>query len=377
MALPSPAHDLLADPWALLAAGLDAGERVFAWARRGRLRVGVGVGDAPAGDVARVICRTFDPGAPARPDSPWQGWPARGDWTPARVAVGVVGPAADAPVTPLAGRALEPEAAFCARIADAEAACAAGALAKVVAARALRLAAPPGHRFDPLATLHALAARHPDAATFLVGGAGRWFVGATPEILVRLRAGAVETHALAGTRPRPAEASAARAAEAELLASPKDRREHAAVVTAIQAALAPLCHGVVTAPTPRVRRLPDLLHLETPVRARLRPGVGLDALIDALHPTPALGGWPAASAQAWLRAHEPLDRGAYGAPIGFETPSGEGVVAVGIRSALLTPAAAWAFAGAGVVAGSSPGAEWQETAAKLGTATAALRVAPR
>tara|TARA_B100000029_G_scaffold438880_1_gene455111 strand:+ start:227 stop:535 length:309 start_codon:yes stop_codon:yes gene_type:complete len=95
-------------------------------------------------------------------------------------------------------------------------------------------------------------------------------------------------------------------------------------------------------------------------------------MINRLHPTPALGGWPGEEAVSWIEEKEPLDRGWYGGPLGWLDQWGEGVFAVAIRSALVRRDSAWVYAGAGIVAESQPEAEWRETCLKLDTAMTGL-----
>lgn len=297
----------------------------------------------------------------------------------------------------LTGQPLESRASWCERVDAARRRCARGAVGeegfrKVVLARAVRYRAPAGAEFDVAATVRALRTGHPDAVVYAAGlGDGRVLVGATPELLTSVRGARMETHALAGTMRRraPGEMERADASDADagrahagrtdaaavgLLRSVKDRREHALVVDGIRDALTPLCQRLDIPGAPRARVLPRLVHLETPVVGQLRPGVGVAEVVDALHPTAALGGAPRAPALAWLRDHEPLDRGAYGAPLGYVLPNGDGDVVVAIRCALLQGEQATAFVGAGVVAESDPAAEWAETEAKLGCIEQSLRV---
>ncbi len=146
------------------------------------------------------------------------------------------------------------------------------------------------------------------------------------------------------------------------------------VVEDLRQTLGDRCDALQIAGTPRVRALPGLVHLETPVCGWLRAGVGLREVVDALHPTAALGGMPRVPALAWLRDHEPLDRGAYAAPLGYALPNGDGDVVVAIRCALLEADRATAYVGAGIVADSDPATEWAETEAKLGCIAGSLRI---
>lgn len=322
----------------------------------------------------RVGALPFRPGAA----SVWGGWSTRGLVVPARSwctssAIDehyLLDVDADARPVEVQRRAewspaMESRYAWCARVAAAEAACRHGGLNKVVLARAAARPAPVGRRYDVAATAAALRAAHPDAWVYALGdGAGRAFIGASPELLVRRDGARLRTHALAGT---------ARADDAAALrGSMKDRREHAWVVDALRADLRPWARAIRVADAPRPRPAGPIVHLETPIEADPRPGATADRVAAALHPTPALGGHPRAAALAWLDAHEPLERGLYGAPVGWVAPNGDGVFAVAIRGALLDGARAWAFAGAGVVAGSDPAAEWRETTWKLQAIDACL-----
>jgi isochorismate synthase len=266
----------------------------------------------------------------------------------------------------------ESRAEFECRVGQARDACRSGALEKVVLARAETVRAAASHVFDAAACVAALRMRHTRAVVFAIGdGHGGSFVGATPEILARVVGDAITSHALAGTRPCGDHNAAV--VGRELLNSAKDRHEHQLVADAVIAALTPLATELNCASTPQLLRVPGMCHLETPVRGRLRPGLSVRDVANALHPTPAVCGAPSGAAKAWLAAHEPLQRGMYAGHIGWQGDDGSGVAAVGIRSMLLRGGCATLFAGAGIVAGSEPAAEWLETGWKLDSARAALR----
>jgi len=263
------------------------------------------------------------------------------------------------------------DAAFLQRVSTALEALRAGALDKVVLARAEDWRPCPGQAAPPPhAVLAALLVEQPSAFVFGVGQGGRSFVGASPELLAHVSRGPegrwVATDALAGTAPLDEPA-------ARLLDSPKDRREHAYVVEAIRAALEPLCvPGTLDIPTtPVVATLPHLRHLRTPVRGLLRGGVPARAVVEALHPTPAVCGAPRGAAWAWLEAHEGFDRGLYAGPVGID--EGEtGLWVVGLRCGELDVSAARLYAGVGLVAGSDPARELAETHLKLRVMRSAL-----
>lgn len=231
---------------------------------------------------------------------------------------------------------------------------AAGASAKIVLARraAIELSAPA----DPIAVLARLGAHHPGCFRYGFRRGETTFLGATPERLIGKAGARIATQALAGTIA-PGRAD-------ELLASAKDAGEHELVVCAIRDALAPLCAELSVPAAPQVRALRHMLHLETPIAGVLRaPGHVLD-LVEALHPTPAVGGVPTARAVRWIAEREPDARGWYAGPVGWFDAAGDGELAVAIRAGVLRGQRAFVYAGAGIVAGSDPRAEYDETAAK-------------
>nr|WP_242823237.1 isochorismate synthase [Thermaerobacter subterraneus] len=248
-----------------------------------------------------------------------------------------------------------------------------GELAKVVLARRLHLRA--AAAFDPGTALRRLQAGYPECFIFAVARDRTVFLGATPERLVRLRDRRVETAAVAGSTARGATPEADAALARELLASPKEREEHALVVRMLRDTLGPVCRVLDVPAEPRLLQLRNVQHLYTPITGVV-DGATVPELVARLHPTPALGGWPRERALAFIRRWEGGSRGWYAAPLGWFDHRGEGEMAVAIRSGVVRGPEAWLFAGCGVVAGSDPGREWQETALKLQPLAAALGVEP-
>lgn len=249
-----------------------------------------------------------------------------------------------------------------------------GALEKVVLAREVHAVAP--RELDATATLRQVRAAHRDAYVFGLWRGTRAFIGATPERLVRVERGTVLASSLAGSAPRGATpASDARFAR-DLMHSAKDRAEHDVVRRTLCATLALHCDEVTAAAEPSILSLPQVHHLHTPVRARLRPGGTLLQVAAALHPTPAVGGSPRDAALRFIRTRERLDRGWYAAPIGW-LQRDRGELAVALRCALLTGREASLFAGCGVMAASEPDREYAETLLKLQPMMRALTAALR
>jgi len=240
----------------------------------------------------------------------------------------------------------------------------AGRYRKIVLARARDLRATT--QFHPLRALNELRQRFPDCYAFSMGsGAGASFIGASPERLAAGAGGRLRTEALAGSAPRGRSAVDDANLARQLLASEKDVREQGLVLESIVRRLARVG---ITAPEvgkPRVRQLPNVQHLCTPVEATLPSGTDLLTIVGELHPTPAVGGTPRESAIAHLRELEPFPRGLYAGALGWVTASGDGEFFVGIRSALIEGATARVFAGAGIVEGSVPENEFVETELKM------------
>jgi menaquinone-specific isochorismate synthase len=218
----------------------------------------------------------------------------------------------------------------------------------------------------PLRMLNALRQTFPDCYAFsFANGRGPSFIGASPERLVRVRKGRLETEALAGSIRRGATASDDGALAAALSRSEKDQREHREVLDDILARLKPLGITAECPAQPQIRRLANVQHLHTPVTAALPETVQLLDVLAAMHPTPAVGGTPRDAAVAHIRALEGFPRGLYAGALGWLNARGGGEFFVGIRSALVEGNGARIYAGAGVVAGSTPEKEFAETELKF------------
>lgn len=245
-----------------------------------------------------------------------------------------------------------------------------GELRKVVLAQALRgqLQTSP----DPGALLARLGAANPDCFRFLFGTEDARLVGATPERLVSLSGHTVETGALAGTSARGETATEDERLAKSLAGDQKNTHEHDLVAEAIDERLEPFA-AAISKGERRVRRLANVQHLETPISAELEEDEHVLQLVEALHPTPAVGGLPADRAVATIRETEPFDRGWYAGPVGWVDADGDGTFAVAIRSGVLSGRSATLFAGVGIVADSDPDREWTEVQLKYRPLLDALR----
>jgi isochorismate synthase len=211
-----------------------------------------------------------------------------------------------------------------------------------------------------------LRSSYPSCFTYLVTGAdGTAFAGASPELLVRRSGTKAYSQPMAGSVARGAnEADDDRLAR-QLEESPKDRAEHKLVSNFVVEALRPFSRSV-EARGPEVVRFTNIQHLATTVTADLADaGTGALDLAAALHPTPAVGGWPREAADALIDELEGLERGWYAGAVGWIDGRGDGEFAVALRCGLLWEDGARLYAGVGVMPDSDPARELEETELKF------------
>jgi isochorismate synthase EntC len=151
----------------------------------------------------------------------------------------------------------------------------------------------------------------------------------------------------------------------QLEESAKDHAEHRLVSNFVVEALRPFSRSV-EARAPEVVRFTNIQHLATTVTAELAdPATGALDLAAALHPTPAVGGWPRQAADALIDELEGLERGWYAGAVGWIDGRGDGEFAVALRCGLLWEDGARLYAGVGVMPDSDPTRELEETELKF------------
>lgn len=253
-----------------------------------------------------------------------------------------------------------------------------GKFEKIVLARARDFHFSPAQNFPAGTLLAALRNRFLSSGCTIFSAptsaahAQEKIVGASPEMLVRLQNGKLETEALAGTVSNvPGETQA----RAEVLFSDaKERREHSLVVDFIteklrEFRLSPRCPAA-----PGILALPNVLHLHTPIEADIPDrSVSLGKIVAALHPTPAMCGVPAAKAKKFIIENEAFPRENFSAPVGFLDADGNGFFAVAIRCAKIFNDKIRLYAGSGLVSGSVPEKEFSEINAKISALASLLR----
>lgn len=253
---------------------------------------------------------------------------------------------------------------------------AAGRLEKVVVARCLELAL--DRPADPVDVLEALRGDGEGTFPYLIEPAGgTYLVGAAPEIVASRRGRRFRATAVAGTVREGADPAESERLARRLLSSDKDRREHRIGVRDMREALLEVAGVAEVDEAPRVLRLQGMQHLSTNLTARVPEDLHVLELLATLHPTAAVNGRPRDAALSYLRSREPFDRGWYAGPVGWFDAAGDGAFAPALRSVASKGRRARVSAGAGIVEGSRPAAEWDETGVKLKPALRALGLAGR
>jgi anthranilate synthase component 1 len=198
-------------------------------------------------------------------------------------------------------------------------------------------------------------------------------LGASPELLVRVRDGVVSTRPIAGTRPRSADPLRDQELEADLLADEKELAEHAMLVDLARNDVGRVAEpGSVTVPALHsIERYSHVMHIVSEVEGHLRPDRDAFDAVRAVFPAGTLSGAPKVRAMQAIAALEGERRGPYGGAIGFFSPD-DVEVAITIRSMVLVDGIAHVQAGAGIVADSVPERESAEVAAKAGAILAAI-----
>jgi anthranilate synthase component 1 len=227
-----------------------------------------------------------------------------------------------------------------------------------------RFSAPFG--LPPFALYRALRRINPAPFLFFLDLGGFCICGSSPEVLVRLRDGTVTIRPLAGTRRRGATPEEDLALEAELLADPKERAEHLMLLD-----LGRNDVGRVSAlGTVRVtesftiERFSHVMHISSNVEGKLAEGLdALDALVGGF-PAGTLTGAPKIRAMEIIEELEPVRRGLYGGCVGYFAPDGTMDTCIGLRTAVVKDGVMHVQAGGGVVADSTPAAEYEESRQK-------------
>jgi isochorismate synthase len=218
-----------------------------------------------------------------------------------------------------------------------------------------------------------LRAAYPSCFTYLITGSdGTAFAGASPELLVRRSGDRAFSQPMAGSVARGSTDAEDERLARQLEDSAKDALEHRVVSEFVVDALRPFARSVSARP-PEVVRFTNIQHLATSVAAELLdPPADALQLAAALHPTPAVGGWPRDAADKLIDELEAMDRGWYAGAVGWIDGRGDGEFAVALRCGLLWEDGARLYAGVGVMPDSDPVRELEETELKFKALLTAL-----
>ena len=238
----------------------------------------------------------------------------------------------------------------------------AGDIFQVVPSQRWRLDFP----LPPFALYRSLRRTNPSPFLFYLNFGGFQIVGASPEILVRLRDGQVTIRPIAGTRPRGATPEEDRAHEADLLADPKERAEHLMLLDLGRNDVGRVARIGTVRPTEQfvIERYSHVMHIVSNVVGEIAEGQdALSALLAGL-PAGTVSGAPKVRAMQIIDELEPEKRGIYGGGVGYFAANGEMDMCIALRTGVVKDGALYIQAGGGVVYDSDPEAEYQETVNK-------------
>jgi menaquinone-specific isochorismate synthase len=255
------------------------------------------------------------------------------------------------------------------RVAQAIAKIHSGEIEKVVLARDLKATA--SNAIDERSALRKLSATYPSTWVFSVAG----LIGATPELLLRLKLGMVTSRVLAGTISKSGDGERDLALAGSLARSSKDLEEHEYAVRSVADALEPFCSSTNIPETPFVLHLANVMHLATDVTGALiesKNNVDVFTLLNQLHPSAAVCGTPTDKAAKVISEIEDMSRGRYAGAVGWIDARGDGELGIALRCGQISENTIRLYAGCGIVAGSDPEKELAESEAKFSAMKSAL-----
>ncbi|MFQ5742844.1 MAG: anthranilate synthase component I family protein, partial [Acidobacteriota bacterium] len=227
---------------------------------------------------------------------------------------------------------------------------------------------------SPLSVYRALRAINPSPYMFLLDTGGGHVVGSSPEMLVRVQDGEIETRPIAGTRPRGRDAREDAELEKQLRADEKERAEHLMLVDLGRNDIGRVAaYGTVEVPEfMGVERYSHVMHLVSSVRGQLRPELTAIEALFATFPAGTVSGAPKVRAMEIIDQLEPCCRGVYAGAVLYSDFAGNLDSCIAIRTVVMRQGQAIVQAGAGIVADSQPPREYEETDQKAAAPLQAL-----
>ncbi|MDE0316581.1 MAG: anthranilate synthase component I [Candidatus Poribacteria bacterium] len=228
--------------------------------------------------------------------------------------------------------------------------------------------------FDVYRTLRVV---NPSPYMYYLKCNGFEIVGASPEMMVRVEDGLVQTVPIAGTRPRGKTVEEDMALEQELLTDPKERAEHVMLVDLGRNDLGRVCeyNTVEVTDLMIIEKFSHVMHIVSHVIGKLRDNLSAFDVMRACLPAGTLSGAPKIRAMEIIDELEPTRRGTYGGAVGYFSFSGSADTAITIRTAVIKDGTAYVQAGGGVVADSVPENEYYETVSKAWAMLTAIEMA--
>jgi anthranilate synthase component 1 len=230
---------------------------------------------------------------------------------------------------------------------------------------------------DPFTVYRALRHVNPSPYMYFIRMGGVSVVGSSPEMLVRVEGSRVETHPIAGTRPRGSSDEEDMRLAEELKRNEKERAEHVMLVDLGRNDVGRVCeYGTVRVPQfMGLERFSHVMHLTSIVEGRLADDRDrLDALV-ACFPAGTVSGAPKVRAMQIIKELEPSGRGLYAGAVGYLDFAGNLDFCIAIRTVIMSKGRAHVQAGAGIVTDSNPAAEYEETHDKARALIKALELA--
>ncbi|MER7727964.1 anthranilate synthase component I family protein [Streptomyces sp. NPDC096323] len=237
-----------------------------------------------------------------------------------------------------------------------------------------------GHRIDvttpltPLDAYRRLRDRNPSPYMYLVPHAGTTLIGASPELLFRTEGDRIVMRPIAGTAPRSGDTGTDARRVTELLASEKERAEHVMLVDLCRNDVGRVCvpRTLTAGRLMEVEEFSHVYHLVSTVEGRLAPDADVWSALRATFPAGTVTGAPKIRAMEIIEGLETEPRGMYAGAVGLVDVRGRGQFALCIRTIVRDGPVYSTQSCAGIVADSSPVAEWRETLHKMGAAYWAL-----
>ena len=234
---------------------------------------------------------------------------------------------------------------------------------KIVLARRIELTL--SEELNITKAIEELKKDYPNCRLFAYHKGKSTFFGATPELIAKLSDGKIHIDAIAGSIGRGKTELEDLELEKILTSNKKDLDEHRYVLEHFRNVIDNFGENITLDEIPSVKRLKNIQHLLTKIVGDLKPDTSVMNILRELHPSPAVCGFPKDAALNLIKRIENQRRGLYSGIIGWFNFNNEGEFAVAIRSAVTYGNKLVAYAGNGIVEGSEPDVEFEETEMKF------------